>query len=348
MKQADNQNYEPLIAFAKSYNIKFKKMRLDIDREMNFSKENEIIESVLALIYGGYDGLEILFIKKMNKFNKNKNTLNHNNFEDFCNGTDIEILHIYDKEFIKNEFNFFTFSTFFEENFLFDYIPTAYDSFNDVRNILHDVLSKINKFCFENDFSENQKSIIINKIVLQISIEINKSDRCAKDENKILFDKLIYISNGYKSIYNKIYEMFGQYINTKQNNFLNSNFTDDEINSLNNQKEIKVSNWELIFIEIITKNIDVVEINNNVYDYFYVGKNYDNASDLGNHVASVLKKKKDTIRPIVTNSINGYGIKNIFIEDRKKIKKMEKYIEKYGNSMSLHFQEKYNTILVQK
>ena len=55
---------------------------------------------------------------------------------------------------------------------MFNYEPTAYDSFNDKQNVLHNVLSIISKLCFDDEFSENQKATLIESIVLKISHEI--------------------------------------------------------------------------------------------------------------------------------------------------------------------------------
>ena len=70
--------------------------------------------------------------------------------------------------------------------------------FCHARNILQETINQIYQLSLDSDYTENEKSTIIQGIVLKISNTIEYSDKCNKDDNEILYDELIYMSNGYK------------------------------------------------------------------------------------------------------------------------------------------------------
>lgn len=313
-------------------------MFLDINSEMKLTPENEIVESVLYKIYGGFDGLEDLLIKFNDKYNPAKWKFSHTDFEDFYNGKNIELSFFENEIYVKAENHTIVFNDFYEENFLFNYEPTAYDSFNDKRNILHNVLSIINKFCFEDEFSENQKSIIINNIVSRISHEIDKSEKCTKKENEILFDKLIYISNGYKATYDKIYELFGTYINIEKKEFTNL----EAIKNFSKKATKKSPNWHLVFNDIL--NGKIVLIGEYNPQCFYENIPFDNPTQLGDYLDKLYNKEKSRLRSILTETMaNSNTSKNIFHKNKKK--KLKEMIDKSTvNEICDYFKNKYNML----
>lgn len=231
---------------------------------------------------------------------------------------------------------------------MFNYEPTAYDSFNDKQNVLHNVLSIISKLCFDDEFSENQKATLIESIVLKISLEIDKSEMCTKDENEILFDKLIYISNGYKATYNKIYELFGKYINVEKKIFQDSKIINqNKENKSVNSPEITVSkkiipNWHLVFNDIL--NGKIVLIGEYNPQCFYENIPFDNPTQLGDYLDKLYNKEKSRLRSILTETMaNSNTSKNIFHKNKKK--KLKEMIDKSTvNEICDYFKNKYNML----
>lgn len=183
-----------------------------------FNKIIDLQQKIGSNFHGGYYGLSILFDKGIWILKRNNFKLNHQNFEDFYNGKEIEILGIEGKIFIENngKIENRNFNDFFEDNYQFIFESNIFEVFNWPNNVLQTVINELIKISFDSDFSENEKATLIEGIVLKISYEIDKSEKCTKNENKILFAKLIYISNGYKDIYNKVHDLFGKYINVEK------------------------------------------------------------------------------------------------------------------------------------
>ena len=295
----------------------------------------ELQDEIKTQFQGGIDGLEILFNKHLNKLKANNFKLSHTNFEDFCLGKDIEILGVSNKSFQENtgKFKIITIRDFYETTFLFEYNSTPFDVFNDPNNILQETLNKIKKIILSEQFDKEQKTLFLNELIFHINQQITISENNNKFDNKILQDKLIYFSNGFKATIGFINNLYHKSFNLTENT--NSSFAII--------KKDKIKDWEYVFPEILNGNIQVNKINQYNFEYFYLDKKFKNPTELGNHLAKVLNKKENSIRPIVTSTINGGAQKDIFT--KMNLTKINSLIKRFDNNMCLFFQERYDKLI---
>lgn len=276
--------------------------------QLRFNKILELQEKITKYFCGGYSGLELLFNYYLNLDNF---VYNHRNFEDFYNGKPVEILGYYsEKNFIKNngKVDDIIFKDFFEENFKFEYSSTYFNVFCHARNILQETINQIYQLSLDSDYTENEKSTIIQGIVLKISDTIEYSDKCNKDDNEILYDELIYISNGYKLTYNKICEMFGNYINIEK-----------KIYSLNKIIDYTAETWFKIGTDFA--NGKIFKLKEKDYNYSTIAKELYGDDKLKNYIS-------ESFSPNPSNK------NKCILKDHSKMKYIKEYFEK--NSLEIH------------
>lgn len=107
------------------------------------------------------------------------------------------------------------------------------------------------------------------------------------------------------------------------------------------QPNKKRPNWELVFLEILKGNI-IIEKNatsRGSFIYKYEEEEFNTPTKLGDKIAEVLKLKKDTIRPILTDTINESGTKQIFTKGHKIA--INTILKEVDNKMCVFFQEKF-------
>ncbi|GEC78975.1 hypothetical protein [Flavobacterium aquatile] len=108
------------------------------------------------------------------------------------------------------------------------------------------------------------------------------------------------------------------------------------------KKEAKLADWHCVFIEIILGKINIERVNVYSTTYIYNNIEFDNPTDIGKEIARNYKKKEDSLRPILTDSINGGLSKNIFV--KKNLKKMNELIDVYGNNMCDYFKDIFDKL----
>lgn len=309
----------------------------------------EFQENINQNIKGGFNGLEVLFNKHISKLKSNKFILSHSNFIDFYNGKHIEILGIENYNTIKNNGKNETleFDIFFETYCQFYNAPTPFDAFSSPYNILQESLNKIKKIFNNEIFIENEKISLLKEFLIYVAIEIKKSNECKEIDNIKLYPKLIYLKEGFITIYNEVWNVYGHFLNNfeKCNFDLLNNTWFDLKNSNSRSTSIKTNkkpDWQFVFIEITKGNIQIEKINNFDTEYSYKEQKFENPSSLGNHIAKQLNKKEDSIRPIITSSING-GDKDIF--SKKKLKVIKELIEENGDLMCPFFKDKLSKLI---
>lgn len=295
----------------------------------------ELQDEIKTQFQGGIDGLEILFDKYLNKLKANNFKLSHTNFEDFYSGKDIEVLGFHDKSFQENNGKVKNISIrdFYETNFLFEYEPTSFDVFNNPNNLLQETLNKIKKIVLSEQFDKEQKTLFLNELIIHINQQITISENDNKFNNNILHDKLKYLSNGYKATIDFINNLYNKSFNLTENTNLSSTII----------KKDKISDWHLVFPEILNGNIQVEKINNYKTKFIYLSKEFKNPTGLGNYLAKVLNKNESSIRTIITSTINGGAQKDIFTKEN--LDKINSFISKYDNNMCPYFQERYNKLI---
>ena len=80
------------------------------------------------------------------------------------------------------------------------------------------------------------------------------------------------------------------------------------------------------------------------YEFYFDGIKFDNATALGNEVALFLNKKKDTIRPIITDSIyDSGGVKNIFV--KKNVQYLKVMLENDASKICTFFKSKIEALV---
>lgn len=110
------------------------------------------------------------------------------------------------------------------------------------------------------------------------------------------------------------------------------------------QHQKKRPNWELVFLEILNGNIYV---ENNVDDMGgflckYKKEEFKTPTQLGEKTAEVLNGKKDTIRPILTETIYESGDKQIFTEGHKDA--INSILKQEDNKMCVFFQKQLDKL----
>jgi hypothetical protein len=152
------------------------------------------------------------------------------------------------------------------------------------------------------------------------------------------------LENKYKPFIKEAFKQRYEFWTTRESSFYNENLW----RAYRNESKSVVENsnlrgWHYVFIAIIKGEINIVKKDNYSYKYFYENKEFESPSEIGNKIAEKLSRKENSIRPILTDSINGGKSKNIFIKDN--LKKMNELIEIHGNEMCDFFKEKFEKLI---
>ena len=111
----------------------------------------------------------------------------------------------------------------------------------------------------------------------------------------------------------------------------------------NSSKKSKVSNWKNVAEFIFNGEIIVNKIPKG-YELYFNETKYDSPTALGYAIALVLNEKKDTIRPIITDSINDSGGgKNIFV--KRNVKYLKAKLDKDSSKISAFFKTKIEVLV---
>lgn len=299
--------------------------------------KNKYQFEVNKYIKGGYEGLKKLFESIVDVQNLSCSPVfDEINFDDFINGKQIRLLGWTDKKNAICKINFndnynYRFSNFYEQNFNFKFTNFALDFITE-GFILQGTINLIEQFKNEEGINENDFIEFLKNVLMLLDAEIIKSENGKEIDNPKLLDKLIYIQNGYIETYNKVFNLYSHYI---------PNYIKENVNT--QQKKPKVSDWHLVFIEIIKGNVLIKKESIYLINYSYCGKEVKSPSDLGKEIALQLNKKENSIRPIITDSLNGGASKNIFKKTNHK--KMKELIEIHGDNMCDYFKEKYMKLI---
>jgi hypothetical protein len=205
----------------------------------------DITSKIQQNFKGGYVGLKKLFeLYFKSKKDKEELVFDEVDFEKFVNGQPIIILGYNVKHDLTKEIHFrknnnkiqpYNFFNFYESNFKFEFLGQPVCSNSEILQELINGLEKIKSIFDEKDFITSCKNTLM-FLETQIKISIN----CNEADNPKLFEKLIYMKNGYIETYNKVYDLYSHYIT----NFTKVDFREKTIDEMEfniNTKQMEVN-----------------------------------------------------------------------------------------------------------
>ncbi|MFK7031604.1 hypothetical protein [Flavobacterium oreochromis] len=222
-----------------------------------------------------------------------------------------------------------------------------YDEENSLITLTDSEINHINDFLFQfelNKVYENAQSYFLNLYNSNINSFPNELNSFIEE----LIEKLnsnyfnAYNSGQIENLNSLNLQIMRLLVKERYENFktLIERFSTSSLitNNKNNN-----SDWHLVFIEILRGNLIVKKLDKHSVSYHFKNKEFSTPSALGKEIAVILGKKENTIRPIVTSTINTGAQKDIFI--KKKIVDIERLIKEYGNNMCEYFQKRYDDLV---
>lgn len=213
----------------------------------------------------------------------------------------------------------------------------------------HDYIQNIDEKLIS--LNQLQFSIMLKKEVdrlFNIYKQINQSETKNKEIQNIYvqsyFNTYKTLENKYKPFVKEAFKEQFEFWVAQKNYSYNETVWQNSRNKFeikkarNYKKETKSAGWHSVFIEIILGKINIVKKDNYSYKYFYENIEFKSPTEIGKKIAEKHRQKEDTIRPILTDSINGGKSKNIFIKNN--LKKMNELIDLHGNKMCNYFKDK--------
>lgn len=243
---------------------------------------------------------------------------------------------------------------------------------NNINNLMNEILETTQRINFEITSDEQAQEIekeFENKFESKLFICYDYNSNPIKISAYPLYLLWFCLGIGLKKTYDKLMVEYSSYvehhytsinpINTEGKSqdirFLSSErpygsnyeklfkqYLGDPLIKIQHQK--KRPNWELVFLEILNGNIYV---ENNVDDMGgflckYKKEEFKTPTQLGEKTAEVLNGKKDTIRPILTETIYESGDKQIFTEGHKDA--INSILKQEDNKMCVFFQKQLDKL----
>ncbi|MDD5149849.1 MAG: hypothetical protein PHC28_05130 [Flavobacterium sp.] len=235
-------------------------------------------------IKGGFEGLKILFENYFNNKMSNEDYLfDEVDFEKFVNGK--QIICIGFKDYITNESSFrsklnhngiYQFSNFYERYFKFNFSNDYL--FSPSIEILDKVLGQMEFIGLEEALTKDDQIDIILSFLMYISEEIKKSNECKEIDNPKLFEKLMYMTNGYVEIYDKVFNKYSRYFP----HYIKVDFNENVISEINTPQENKKCDenklWFQVGLLFAKGEIQKFKKQNDPISFKKIAENFGNAS----------------------------------------------------------------------